>query len=153
METTNSNNTAVIFDSHRKEAIKKLKEKIANAVDEQKIFKENRKTVRFKGERKYEPWEAAMKADYRTHQLRILYAAYGLLRGRKITETENHVPKSWLKNYHPLMDYYFEIDYVLKEYGYQSAMKGSLLRNWDSDVNDYYSVVNDYYAEIVCIGE
>ena len=145
METTNSNHTAVIFDYHRKEAIQKLKEKIAKAVDEQKIFKENRKTVKFKGERKYEPWEAAMKADYGAHQLRILYAAYGLLRGRMITETEKHVPKSWLKNYHPLMDYYFEIDSVLKEYGYQSAMKGTLLRNWDSLLN--------YYAEIVCLGE
>lgn len=146
METTNSNNTTVIFDSHRKEAIKKLKEKIAKAVDEQKIFKENRKTVKFKGERTYEPWKAAMWADNRTHHLRILYAAYGLLRGRKITETENHVSKSWLENYHPLMDYYFEIDCVLKVYGYQSTMKGTLLRNWDS-------LVNDYYAEIVCIGK
>ena len=145
METTNSNNTAVIFDSHRKEAIKKLKEKIAKAVDEQKIFKENRKTVKFKGERKYEPWEAAMNADYGTHQLRILYAAYGLLRGRKITETENQVPKSWKNTYHPLMEYCIEINLLLKEYGYQS-------KKWSRFDHRYKIIaISDYYEEIVRI--
>lgn len=145
METTNINNTATIFDSHRKEAIKKLKEKIAEAVEEQKIFKENRKTVNFKGERICEPWYAAMRADNLSQDLRIMYAAYGILRGRKLIEIENHIPKSWENTYHPLMEYCFGINLLLKKYGYQSK-KWSTLYNRDIAITN-----SDYYEEIVRI--
>lgn len=145
METTNTNNAVTIFDSHRKEAIKKLKEKIAKAVEEQKIFKENRKTVNFKGERKYEPWEAAMRADNLSRDLRIMYAAYGILKGRNLIEIENYIPKSWKNTYHPLMEYCIEINLLLKEYGYQS-------KKW-SRFDQRYKIktISDYYDEIVRI--
>jgi len=89
-----------------------LKENIKNLVEEQKFFKNQRKTVNLVGDRKVEPWEAIYKHQQNREKLRIMYAAYGLARGKKYSEIENH----YLEENHPLTQFQRQIDKVLEEY-------------------------------------
>lgn len=47
-----------------------------------------------------------------THELRLLYAAYGLLRGKSFSQTENHYPEE----NHPLNKYKSEIMSIVDTY-------------------------------------
>lgn len=58
----------------------------------------------------------ATTAWYKHHcnreDLRIMYAAYGLARGKKFSQVENHYPEE----NHPLNGYQRSIDRILKDY-------------------------------------
>ena len=84
-----------------KEAIKSLKADIANSAALQKAMKNQRKTVHLEGERIIDPNEASMRVFLDGMKLRIMYAAYGLMRGKKFSETENRYPEE----NHPLNSY------------------------------------------------
>lgn len=66
------------------------------------------------GERTMSPSDATMKHFYNREDLRVLYAAYGILRGKNYSEIENHYPDKG----HPLNDHPFplRIERVLKEH-------------------------------------
>ena len=72
--------------------VKKLREDIKSLAEEQKFFKNQRKTVRFSGIRKMEPWEATMKHYHGRKKLSVLYAALLVLRGW----TEEHAANAHL---------------------------------------------------------
>lgn len=72
-----------------KTAILKLKESIKNASEKQKFYKNQRKTVKLKGEREISPSEATFKHQTNRGVLRIMYAAYAVMRGKEISSIDN----------------------------------------------------------------
>jgi hypothetical protein len=76
-----------------KPAIQSLKADIKQSAALQRGMKNQRKTVHLKGERIFEPWRASMNVFLDGMKLRILYAAYGLMRGKKFSQIENHYPE------------------------------------------------------------
>ncbi len=91
---------------------KAFKNYIKSVAEEQKFLKNQRKTEYLVGERKMPADEAAYKHFYNRENLRVLYAAYGILRGKKYSEIENHYPDE----NHPLQQYERSIERVLKEH-------------------------------------
>jgi hypothetical protein len=92
--------------------VKKMKEDIKIKVEEQKFLKNQRKTVHIIGERKLSHWEATCNHQNNREDLRIMYAVYGLNRGKTFNEIENH----YLEENHPLKQYQKTIDRVTEEY-------------------------------------
>jgi len=84
-----------------KVAIESLKKDIKQSAALQRAMKNQRKTVHLKGERIIEPKDAAWKSYVGGLELRIKYAAYGLMRGKKFSQIENHYPEE----NHPLNQY------------------------------------------------
>ena len=82
--------------------VKKLKSDIKELVEQQKFFKDQRKTVHIKGQRKMEPWEASMKHESNRIDLSIMYASLLVLRGWSIDEAAKaHISKKcedWVFN-------------------------------------------------------
>jgi len=89
-----------------------FKEEIKKLAEEQKFLKDQRKTVHIKGERKYEPWWATMKHAENTNKLRIMYAAYGIMRGKCFSQIEN----SHGEEDHPLNKFHDNIDKIINQY-------------------------------------
>jgi len=89
-----------------------LKNNIKVLSERQTFLKNQRKTVRLVGERKLEPWEAAYEHMDSRGKLRLMYAAYGLMRGKKFSETENHYPEED----HPLKEFSVQIDKLVSQY-------------------------------------
>ena len=89
-----------------------LKQEIKKLVEEQKSLKNQRKTVNYQGIRTIEPWAAVMKHGSNREILRIMYAAYGVLRGKKYSEIENHYPEE----NHPLNAYTLRIKKLVEQY-------------------------------------
>ena len=102
--------------------IKKMKEDIKKLSEEQRFLRNQRKTVRLVGERKMEPREATWKHQANRENLRIMFAAYGLMRGKPFTKTEENA--KWEKKYldstfdecHPLNKHKEHIDKMLEKY-------------------------------------
>jgi len=69
--------------------VKQLKEDIRVLAAEQKELRNQRKTVRFSGTRTMEPWEATMNHFHNRQKLRVMYAAYAILRGRELSEIDS----------------------------------------------------------------
>lgn len=92
--------------------ILKLKSDIKKSVELQKFYKNQRKDVKLVGERKMPAWEAEDKHRSNRHNLRIMYAVYGLLRGKSFSQTENRYPEE----NHPLNEHMYYIDKMIKEY-------------------------------------
>lgn len=108
--------------------LQELKDLIKAKAEYQKKLKMNRKTVHFTGERLMSPSQATeeLGGTYRPngdsyyyfgnpgtkHDLRLLYAAYGLLRGKSFSQTESHYPEE----NHPLNKYKSEIMSIVEEY-------------------------------------
>ena len=90
----------------------KMKANIKNKVNEQKFYKNQRKTVNLIGERKMLASDAVWRHITKKEDLRIIYAAYGLARGKSFSCTENHYPEE----NHPLHDLQDEIDVILERY-------------------------------------
>jgi len=84
-----------------KPAIESLKADIKQSSALQRALKQQRKTVNLKGERIIEPDQASWKAYIGGLELRVKYAAYGLMRGKSFSVTENHYPEE----NHPLNKY------------------------------------------------
>jgi len=91
---------------------KKMKEVIKVMAEEQKFYKSQRKTEHIVGERKIPASEATWKHTANRMKLRIMYAAYGIVRGKSFSQIENHYPEE----NHPLKNYQYDIDKLLKEY-------------------------------------
>ena len=70
------------------ENIKNLRQEIAKLEKEQKNTKVQRKDVNFHGERTISPYQAVLLVPRQRHTLRLMYAAYGLMRGRKFKDIE-----------------------------------------------------------------
>ena len=116
------------MEQNIKNAIKSMREEIAALEKVQKNTKEQRKTVNFHGERTMPAWKATMLVPAQREQLRAMYAAYGLLRGKKFNQIENNAKPlnrdngNWcsieLVGKHPLTLYLSEINKFLEKYGY-----------------------------------
>lgn len=92
--------------------IAKIKADIKELVEKQKFYKNQRKDVHLQGERKMPAWEATYKHQSNRERLRVMYAAYGLMRGKSFSQTENHYPEE----NHPLNEYRYQIDKLMKVY-------------------------------------
>jgi hypothetical protein len=92
--------------------IAKIKADIKTKAELQKFYKNQRKTEKLVGERKMPAWEATYKHAANREDLRVMYAAYGLARGKSFSQTENHYPEEG----HPLHAYQRTIDRILEEY-------------------------------------
>ena len=66
-----------------------LKNQIKELAVNQRSLKNQRKTVKFVGVRTMEPEHAAYKVFKNKEELRIMYAAYGILRGKDFSQIEN----------------------------------------------------------------
>lgn len=83
-------------------AINALKSDIKKLSEEQKFLRNQRKTVYIKGERTMEPWVAAMQHRVNREKLRIMFAAYGLMRGKSLEQIEpNSSEENSIKNFLP----------------------------------------------------
>ena len=69
-----------------------LKNKIKDLASHQKFLKNQRKTVHFIGTRKIEPKDAESQHRSNREELRIMYAAYGILRDKEFSQIENGKP-------------------------------------------------------------
>ena len=138
------------MDTNLKNAISAMREDIAELEKEQKSIKPQRKTVYFTGERTMPAWKATDNARKNKEELRLFYAAYGLLRGRNFDVTENHPKREEYYKYHPLCAYLPKIDEILTKYGFQ-------LKNYEERENYWHQVYKKYneeaYEEVVCVGE
>lgn len=98
--------------------IKKMKEDIKAKAEEQKFLRNQRKTVKIVGERKMPAKDAQYKHMANREDLRILYAAYGVARGKSFQQIENIT--KWEKQSHdethPLQRYQKSIDRILEKY-------------------------------------
>jgi hypothetical protein len=92
----------------------KIKEEIKTKVELQKFYRNQMKTVHIIGERKMEASQARYKHFTNREDLRILYAVYGIARGKKYSQIENHYPEE----NHPLNNYQKSIDRILEKYEY-----------------------------------
>lgn len=85
---------------------------ISKIADEQIFLKNQRKEVHIVGERKMSAKDAACKHQTNREDLRIMYAAFGLSRGKSFSVTENHYPEE----NHPLQKYQATIDRISLKY-------------------------------------
>ncbi len=92
--------------------ILKLKNDIKELAEKQKYYRNQRKTVHIVGEREIEASNAWYEHYKNRNKLRIMYAAYGILKGKKFSEIENHYPEE----NHPLKEHQYQIDKLVKEY-------------------------------------
>jgi len=81
--------------------VRTMKADIKKMVEEQKFYKDQRKTVKRKGEYKISPSEAAWKHRSNRDQLRLMYAAYGIARGKSL----EYVESNHKGDVHPLEEY------------------------------------------------
>lgn len=92
--------------------IAKIKSDIKEMSELQRFYRNQRKTEKIVGERKMSAYEATYKHQVNRENLRILYAAYGLSRGKTFSQIENKYPEKD----HPLNNYRKTIDRVLEKY-------------------------------------
>jgi hypothetical protein len=71
-------------------AIMMLKKDIKEKAELQKYYKNQRKTVNLVGERKMSPSEATWKHFCNREELRRMYLAYGLLRGKELSDIDRN---------------------------------------------------------------
>jgi hypothetical protein len=90
----------------------KMKEDIKTKAEEQKFLKNQRKAVHIVGERKVSPKDATYKHQVNREDLRMMYAAYGIARGKSFSQIENHFPEVD----HPLKNRQATIDRLLEKY-------------------------------------
>jgi hypothetical protein len=101
--------------------INALKNDIKKLSEEQRFLRNQRKTVNIKGERTMEPWVAAMKHRANREKLRIMFAAYGLMRGKSLEQIEtNHSSeenslKSFLPQISKIIETYSKIENELQK--------------------------------------
>ena len=130
-----------------KEETKKLREEIAALEKKQIEMKAQRKTVNLKVKRTVDPYCAAMNVLSNREKLRVMYAAYGLMRGKKFSQVENR----WANNnndIHPLYGLASQINNVLNKYGY--TMEYTKVKTWYGERNEFKENCDE---KIVRIGE
>jgi hypothetical protein len=89
-----------------------IKNDIKKLSEEQKFLRDQRKTVHIKGERKMEPWVATMTHQANREKLRIMFAAYGLMRGKSFSQIENNHSEEE----HPLKNFLPQISKMIEHY-------------------------------------
>lgn len=99
---------------YNKEAIKALKSAIKLLVIEQRQIKPQRKTVHFTGDRTMPPWKAQATHLLNRFELRYMYLAYGLMRGKTILQME-------VKSKEPAIEKY--ITKVIEKYESENPIK------------------------------
>ena len=92
--------------------VKAYKAEIKKLSETQKELKNQRKTVKIKGERTMPAKDAQWKHMANKYTLRVMFAAYGLMRGKSFSQTENKYPEDG----HPLNKYKNQIDKILLKY-------------------------------------
>lgn len=143
--------------------VKEFRQEIAKLEKEQRELKPQRKTVNGRPENAtVNPYTAAERVRNNKYDLRVMYAAYGLMRGRKFNEIENkakplvagsyydgmYVAKE-LDNKHPLYLYLRSINEYLNKYGYEIPSEERTNR-WGETIKAF-----DYAncEEVVCLSE
>lgn len=91
---------------------KQLKEDIKVLAEKQRFLKNQRKTVKLVGERKMNTWEATYTHQENRGKLRLMYAAYGIVLGKKFSQIEN----KFTEEEHPLNEYKDEIEKIILSY-------------------------------------
>lgn len=148
--------------------LKKFREKIEELEKEQKLIKPQRKTVHFTGTRTIDTYDAFCKVQSNKEELRCMYAAYNLIRGKNFNVTENcakpldaetfykekgyHLRDEFVGK-HPLVRYLSEINDYLKEFGYEIptvevTRKGVWSGEYKEKIFD-----TDNYEKIICVSE
>ena len=89
-----------------------LKQYIKKLSEEQKFLKDQRKSIYNKQARIMPAWQADCLHQANRHKLRLMYAAWGLMRGKSFEQTENMFPE----NDHPLWKYSKNIDSIIETY-------------------------------------
>lgn len=91
-----------------------MKADIKEMVEKQKFYKNQRRTEKLVGARKMPAWEATYKHQTNREDLRVMYAAYGLARGKSLSQIENH----YSEDNHPLSENPFplRIERIQKKY-------------------------------------
>jgi hypothetical protein len=92
--------------------IGKMKADIKEMAEKQKFYKNQRKTEKLVGVRKISAHEATWRHQLNRNTLRIMYAAYGLAKGKSFSRIESHYPEE----NHPLNELRYEIDKMMNEY-------------------------------------
>ena len=98
-----------------------LKNDIKKLAENQKNLRNQRKTVHIKGERTMETWKADYLHSENRHELRMLYTAYAILKGKTFEEIEpknksDKTPLSYYKNtIDKLVEKYKVVDEVIQE--------------------------------------
>ncbi len=157
------------METNYKQILDEIKDRIADLAKEQKNLKPQRKTVHFNGERTIDPSEATYKVDNNKSELRYLYAAYGLLRGKGFEITESSFKPLDADEYyqktgksldkqlcgkHPLMALLSDIDFILNQYGYEIPKKEITKKfYWSKELKKIKVYDIDNYEKIVCVGE
>ena len=148
--------------------IKEVRARIAEKENEQKIIKPQRKTVHFTGTRTIDPSDAYFKVISNKDELRIMYAAYNLLRGKNFEITEKnskpiereeyyklhgYYPNAKFEGKHPLTLYLSEINNFLNEYGYELPYTVKETKNWFGEKVLEKNFDLENYEKIVRISE
>lgn len=151
-----------------KQEIIDFRKEIAALEVEQKNAKEQRKTVRFTGERTMKPYEAWCKALSNKDKLRAMYAAYGLMRGKGFNVTESAAKPLNRPDYyeqygislpaefegkHPLVLYLDMINAYLEKYGYTMPYEEETRKDWMGKEIKRKKFDVERCEEIVRIGE
>ena len=147
------------MEQNIKNAIKSMREEIAALEKTQRNTKEQRKTVNFHGERTMTPLEACWKAQSNSENLRAMYAAYGLMRGKKFSQIENNAKPlnrdngNWcsieLVGKHPLTLYLSQINKFLEKYGF--GLPFETKKNvWGQE---YKSFNTENCEEVICLSQ
>jgi len=92
----------------------KMKADIKKLAEEQKFLKNQMKTVHIVGERIMDAKDAWARHHYNREDLRAMYAAYGIARGKKFSQIENNHPEE----NHPLNNLQKKIDRISEPYKY-----------------------------------
>ena len=161
------------MDTNLKNAISAMRKDIAELEKEQKSTKSQRKTVYFTGERTMPAWKATDIVRVNKEELRLMYAAYNLLRGKSFDITEKNAKPLihdremyWAYPYglkgqcyttdhelhgkHPLCKYLGEINKLLRKYGYEFKNYETRKDPWGGE---FKTVSVENYEEVVCVGE
>ncbi len=67
-----------------------MKDAIKKAAEIQKFYKNQRKTEHIKGDRLMSAKDATWQHMVNREKLRVMYAAYGIARGKSFSQIENH---------------------------------------------------------------
>jgi hypothetical protein len=93
--------------------VTKIKSDIKELSEKQLFFKNQRKTINLVGDRLISPGEASWKHKLNRDKLRLMYAAYGVIRGKTFKQIEKRYD---LHNEHPLNEFKIQIDKIISSY-------------------------------------
>ena len=100
--------------------MKTIKIEIKKLAENQKILKNQRKTVHIQGERLMESWKAEYLHRESRHKLRLLYATYAILKGKTIEQFNIENPSKDETN--SILNYRNKIEKLVEEYGKEEVV-------------------------------